>query len=299
MLNKDGKRKRPIGELDENDFYEESDLSLGDLSSSDLELAHSKKKGRTKAKKTSSSDPYSKNMLAKGYTSDIDESGENKVDEYGRLFDGREYKVPVFSLPTRGNTLFMFSKDPAAVLGYRDSFVFVKRNTSLVKVQMNNEERGYLVDSNQLRPSFRTRELNAVTARSVFKRFGHRIVKNGVRGRDDYYYSGEFAEQPLKKANHSIKPLPTIAPIKSIPSHPSTQPPSSLTVGTNRLKFDVSTSKNALDWIHCAAVNARQFNSKLFSYRQSNSAHYDLLTNVYQISKSKQLNIASQRDSIQ
>ncbi|CAO3624203.1 unnamed protein product [Cunninghamella blakesleeana] len=90
--------------------------------------------------------------------------------------------------------LFMFSKDPAALLGFRDSFVFMKKNPKLVKVHVTDSEKSYLVDTNKLRSTFRTREVSVVTARSVFKVFGHRVVKKGRRGRDDYYYTGEYDE---------------------------------------------------------------------------------------------------------
>ncbi|CAO3665980.1 unnamed protein product [Rhizopus stolonifer] len=289
MLSKDSKRKRTLGEVNENDVYEESDLPMANLNASDLETVNNKKRGRNKARKSSSGDVYSKDS-----SSDIDETGEEKVDEYGRLLGGREYKVPVFSLPTRGKTLFMFSKDPAVTLGYRDSFVFVKRNASLVKVQMDNAERGYLVDSNQLRPSFRTRELNAVTARSVYKQFGHRIVRNGLKGRDDYYFTEDQAD--AKRANQMMKTAPVVMTTTSIVSNPNTQPTPALMMGTNSLKCDPPPSGNALNWMHCAAVAARQFNSTLSSFRQSNSTHYDTLTNVYQIAKNKQFNPASRKN---
>ncbi|KAG1563252.1 hypothetical protein G6F49_000181 [Rhizopus delemar] len=202
MLQKEGpKRKRSrsgSAEVEDLNYVdEESELSSGDLSSSDLDLSHEsavhtpKKRGRPKVQGFSPPPTISNNS---GYISETDETGERKVDKFGRLLGGREYRVPVFNLPTRGETLYMFSKDPAALLGYRDSFVFLKRNPSLVKVHINNVEKGYLVDSRQLRSSFRTREISVVTARSVFKQFGHRVIRKGRKGRDDYFYTEEVNE---------------------------------------------------------------------------------------------------------
>lgn len=199
----------------------------------------------------------------------------------------REYRVPTFKLPTRDETLFMFSKDPAALLGFRDSFVFLKKNVKLLKVHIDNVEKGYLVDSNLLRSTFRTREISVVTARSVFKEFGHRIVKKGRKGRDDYYYTEEIdygedehseEEQPVKEVIE--KPVPA-----------SSFLPQVVTIGRNNLSHKPTaqdTIVTELNWMHNAAVSARQFNTSLFSYRRANPSNYDLLTNVYQIPENKQ-----------
>ncbi|CAO3607711.1 unnamed protein product [Cunninghamella echinulata] len=101
--------------------------------------------------------------------------------------------------------LFMFSKDPAALLGFRDSFVFMKKNPKLVKVHVTDSEKSFLVDTNKLRSTFRTREVSVVTARSVFKVFGHKVVKKGRRGRDDYYYTGEYDENEEVDSDDSSK----------------------------------------------------------------------------------------------
>jgi hypothetical protein len=218
----------------------------------------------------------------------------------------------------------MFSKDPAALLGYRDSFVFLKRNPSLVKVHINNVEKGYLVDSRQLRSSFRTREISVVTARSVFKQFGHRVIRKGRKGRDDYFYTEEVNEPEEdimygnvskrfnmmnnNNNNYNIKAAMPTTHINTINTTTNISNPnintntasisfssnnnvqSVATMGKNSLQYEKSTNPtNDLNWIHCAAVTARQFNSSLFSYRQSNPTSYDMLTNVYQISMNKQM----------
>lgn len=78
---------------------EESELSSGDLSSSDLDLsydynAHIPKK-RSKRKAREGSHSYA--PPPKGYVSDIDETGEEKIDKYGELLGGKK-KVHIYDL---------------------------------------------------------------------------------------------------------------------------------------------------------------------------------------------------------
>ncbi|KAI8078091.1 chromatin remodelling complex Rsc7/Swp82 subunit-domain-containing protein [Gilbertella persicaria] len=273
------KRKRSrsqSGGLDRKDDLnyvdEDSELSSGDdaLNTSDLESHHPspdhhvRKRGRPKshhygsredrharsqqssASSNLSNHSYHPPTTPSGYISDIDESGETKVDKYGRLLGGREYRVPTFTLPTRDNTLFMFSKDPAALLGFRDSFVFLKKNVKLIKVHIDNAEKGYLVDSNLLRSTFRTREISVVTARSVFKQFGHRIIRKGHEvdeGEDE-----PSDEEPPK--DMLDKPVPA-----------SSFLPANLEVGRNNLIHQLTaqdTTTTELNWLHHAAVSTRQ-----------------------------------------
>ncbi|CAO3628328.1 unnamed protein product [Mucor fragilis] len=306
------KRKRSrsrSGGLDNDLNYvdEDSELSSGDdaLIASDIEAhnyessgtQHTRKRGRPKAHYTNerskpqastsaaalSSHNYVPPALPSGYESEHDPSGELKVDKYGRLLGGREYRVPTFTLPTRDDTLFMFSKDPAALLGFRDSFVFLKKNVKLIKVHIDNTEKGYLVDSNMLRSTFRTREISVVTARSVYKQFGHRIVRKGRKGRDDYYYTDEVdEEEDMHSEEEQIAKDSTDKPTPLLPL---------IEIGRNNLAHK-PTPQDAhitdLNYLHNAAVSARQFNSSLFAYRRANPTNYDLLTNVYQIPANRQ-----------
>ncbi|KAI8327424.1 chromatin remodelling complex Rsc7/Swp82 subunit-domain-containing protein [Choanephora cucurbitarum] len=307
------KRKRSrsrSGGLDEKDDLnyvdEDSELSSGDdgLDASDLDNptpdGHIRKRGRPKthygreertrspAQTPTSSQNYNQAPATpSGYISDIDESGETKVDKYGRLLGGREYRVPTFTLPTRDNTLFMFSKDPAALLGFRDSFVFLKKNVKLQKVHIDNTEKGHLVDLNLLRSTFRTREISVVTARSVFKQFGHRVVRKGRKGRDDYYYTDEVDEGEDEPSDEE----PVIKEILDKPTSSAAFLPVNVEVGRNNLIHKLTpqdTMTTELNWLHNAAVSARQFNTSLFSYRRANPTNYDLMTNVYQIPENRQ-----------
>ncbi|KAF7722882.1 hypothetical protein EC973_002602 [Apophysomyces ossiformis] len=283
---------------------EESDHSFDD---DDLDLSdagmHSpshpgKKRGRPKAK-----DERPKKLIRQDSESDIDEMGEKKIDRDGHLLDGitstinynllgiahrcllgRQYRVPTFELPDRGNMLFMFSKDPAALLGFRDSFVFLKKNPKLVKVHVTDGEKGYLVEMNLLRSTFRTREVSVVTARSVFKQFGHRVLKKGRRGRDDYYYTGEVDEDGDGDGNDNSEDDAKETADKS-------WSPFALS-GRNNITNKRITSLAApitdVNWMHHVAMSIRDFNAQLCEFRRENPTFYDIHTNVHQIPSMKQ-----------
>lgn len=184
----------------------------------------------------------------------------------------------------------MFSKDPAALLGFRDSFVFLKKNTKLVKVHIDNTEKGYLVDSNLLRSTFRTREISVVTARSVFKQFGHRIVRKGKRGKDDYYYTEQVddGEEDISEDEHTAERSHALG--GAVPET-ATYVPVASDIGRNNLSHKPTVydnSSNNKNRIYQAAISTRQFNASIFTYRALNPTTYDLMSNVYQIPKDKQ-----------
>lgn len=195
---------------------------------------------------------------------------------------GRQYKVPTFSLPNRGNMLFMFSKDPAALLGFRDSFVFLKKNPKLIKVHITDAEKGYLVQHNMLRSTFRTREVSVVTARSVYKQFGHRVLKKGRRGRDDYFYTGEVDEGD-EGDYHSEDEGKHAADKQWSPVVVSGR--NNLTSRTNKI---LAPAINDTNWMHHVALSIRNFNTQICEYRNENPSYYDVLTNVHQIPSAKQ-----------
>ncbi|ORX47952.1 hypothetical protein DM01DRAFT_1338790 [Hesseltinella vesiculosa] len=125
---------------------------------------------------------------------DIDEAGEKKIDSNGNLQDDRSFKVPTFTLPTRGELVMMLAMDPAKLLGFRDSNVFFNKNRTLQRVRLTDEEKDVLVDRGLVIPWFRHREVAVVTARSIFKRFGAKVIKKGRRCRDDYFEALARAE---------------------------------------------------------------------------------------------------------
>ncbi|KAI9266627.1 chromatin remodelling complex Rsc7/Swp82 subunit-domain-containing protein [Phascolomyces articulosus] len=303
------KTRETPGRLDEGDDFdytgEESDQSFGEdeidnMSDTDSVL-RGKKRGRPKVTSTIKDErpkrqpgtPAASASPSLDTESDYDEIGETKVDRGGNLLGGRQYKVPTFNLPNRGHMLFMFSKDPAALLGFRDSFVFLKKNPKLVKVHVTDAEKGYLVQHSLLRSTFRTREVSVVTARSVFKQFGHRVLKKGRRGRDDYYYTGEVddaefaddhSEEEGKEGNDKSWSPFAVSGRNNLTSN-NRRTTTTISSSTTKLAAPVITETN---WMHHVALSIRNFNTQLCEYRRDNPSFFDLHTNVHQIPSSKQ-----------
>ncbi|KAI5466702.1 chromatin remodelling complex Rsc7/Swp82 subunit-domain-containing protein [Mariannaea sp. PMI_226] len=118
---------------------------------------------------------------------EIDEFGEKKVAANGQLQGGREYKCRTFLVPNRGDKLFMLATECARVLGYRDSYLLFNKNRSLFKIIASQAEKDDLVQQEILPFSYRSRQIAIVTARSMFRQFGSRVIVNGRRVRDDYW----------------------------------------------------------------------------------------------------------------
>ncbi|ORX61632.1 hypothetical protein DM01DRAFT_1380486 [Hesseltinella vesiculosa] len=316
------KRKQNSTNDDINFLDDESDLSFDeylDTSDGEASAGNNRKRARSASKSTYNAPPPLAMAMVENDDSDIDETGEAKVNPEGHLLEGREYRVPTFELPSRGRQLFMFSKDPAALLGFRDSFVFVKKNPTLIKIYMTDEEKRHLIANNKMRATFRTRDISVVTARSVYKVFGHRVVKKGRRGRDDYYYTGEYDDEPevdseeenkekLAGLQTSATALPAGANTTLHAGHhafvtanllanplasSSTLIPSDNDQSHSNLVTPVSLAHtleplDKRNWLHHAAVSARDFSAQLSAYRQNHPTFFDLHTNVYQIPSSRQ-----------
>lgn len=118
---------------------------------------------------------------------EIDDAGEKKVMPNGALCGGREYRCRTFLVPNRGDKLFMLATECARVLGYRDSYLLFNKNRSLFKIIANQTEKDDLVQQEILPFSYRSRQIAIVTARSMFRQFGSRVIVNGRRVRDDYW----------------------------------------------------------------------------------------------------------------
>lgn len=118
---------------------------------------------------------------------EYDDQGELKVNNMGYLQGGREYKIRTFTLPGRGDKLFMLATECARTLQYRDSYLLFNKNRSLFKIIASPKEKEELVAHDILPYSYRSRQIAIVTARSMFRQFGSRVVKDGRRVRDDYW----------------------------------------------------------------------------------------------------------------
>ncbi|KAF2002834.1 hypothetical protein P154DRAFT_532704 [Amniculicola lignicola CBS 123094] len=120
---------------------------------------------------------------------ETDEAGERKVSAKGDPLDGRDYRCRTFTVPHRGDKLFMLATECARVLGYRDSYLLFNKNRSLFKIIATQAEKDDLIQNEILPYSYRSRQIAIVTARSMFRQFGSRLIVNGRRVRDDYWES--------------------------------------------------------------------------------------------------------------
>ena len=118
---------------------------------------------------------------------DTDSAGEQKVTSTGHLTAGREYRCRTFLVPGRGDKLFMLAIECAKVLVYRDSYLIFTQNPSLYRIVLDQAEKDHLIKERILPYSHRSQQIAMVTARSMFRRFGARIIRNARRVRDDYW----------------------------------------------------------------------------------------------------------------
>ena len=122
-----------------------------------------------------------------------DPEGEEKVDKLGNLLGGREYRVRVFTIYNRGDRLYMLSTEPARCIGFRDSYLFFQKHKQLYKIIITEDEKRDLIDREIIPHSYKGRAIGVVTARSVFREFGAKIIIGGKKVVDDYKTSAARA----------------------------------------------------------------------------------------------------------
>ncbi|KAF1814811.1 hypothetical protein P152DRAFT_471478 [Eremomyces bilateralis CBS 781.70] len=139
-----------------------------------------------------------------------DPEGETKVDKLGNLLEGREYRVRTFTISGRSGRLYMLSTEPARCTGFRDSYLFFTKHLRLHKVITTDEEKRDLISRDVIPHSYKGRAIGVVTARSVFREFGSRIVVGGRRIIDDYkvaeYKASGVTEGELADPNDRLPP---------------------------------------------------------------------------------------------
>ena len=118
---------------------------------------------------------------------EFDEAGERKVSPQGLALDGREFKIRTFYVPNRGEKMFMLATECARVLNYRDSYLLFNKNRSLYKIIATQAEKDELIHQEILPYSYRSRQIAIVTAKSMFRQFGARVIVDGRRVKDDYW----------------------------------------------------------------------------------------------------------------
>ena len=115
-----------------------------------------------------------------------DPEGDEKVNKDGHLQGGREYRVRTFTLLNRGDRLYMLSTEPARCIGFRDSYLFFQKHKLLYKIIIDDDAKRDLIEREVIPHSYKGRAIGVVTARSVFREFGAKIVVGGKKVVDDY-----------------------------------------------------------------------------------------------------------------
>ncbi|KAI1440055.1 chromatin remodelling complex Rsc7/Swp82 subunit-domain-containing protein [Annulohypoxylon stygium] len=123
-----------------------------------------------------------------------DPEGETKVDKFGNLQGGREYRCRTFTVAGRGDRLYMLSTEPARCVGFRDSYLFFTKHKRLYKIIVDEDEKRDMIERDIIPHSYKGRAIGIVTARSVFREFGALIIVGGKRIIDDYEVAKARAE---------------------------------------------------------------------------------------------------------
>ncbi|KAG5370265.1 Chromatin structure-remodeling complex subunit rsc7 [Yarrowia sp. C11] len=211
-----------------------------------------------------------------------DPAGEVKVNKLGELQGGREYRVRTFTVLGRGRRLYMLSTEPARCMGFRDSYLLFQKHRRLHKVIADEGEKFDLIERDIIPHSYKGRSIGIVTARSVFREFGAKIVLGGKKIIDDYYVQeavdagsveGDIADpdDPFNQGrehskDHYVAWLggaggagAAAVPVVPIPP-PMTQAP------PKRRK--VVGAQLAPNWMYDHALAASRFNSSLLEERR-------------------------------
>ncbi|KAF9972463.1 hypothetical protein BGZ73_004425 [Actinomortierella ambigua] len=233
------------------------------------------------------------------YEGEDDEQGDTKITKDGELLGGREYRCRTFRLPDRGSKIYMLSMDPARVLGFRDSYLFFLRNPQLKRVNTTIEERQWMIDNGMLMANFKSKLIAVVTARSIFKLFGARIIKGGRSRIDDYYESRPTDEAMVEDSEldgdrGSERAVggrrggtgAFMGGAYDDSDRSSYKRKHTLIQAEESLRIITD-----LNWMHESALAVRALNSQLRELRKENPKFMDPHTNVEQVPMLKQPSI--------
>ncbi|ETN41068.1 uncharacterized protein HMPREF1541_03003 [Cyphellophora europaea CBS 101466] len=226
--------------------------------------------------------------------------GEEKVDKNGVLLGGRDYRVRTFTILGRGSKLYMLSTEPARCIGFRDSYLFFQKHKHLYKILIDDEEKKDLIERDLMPNSYKGRSIGVVTARSVYREFGAKIVIGGRKINDDYdeQAARERGDVEGELADPNDRLPPAGEPYNRnqyVAWHGASQvyhtnlpnaPAQGQKGPEGKRKRILITGDN---WMFEHARNASVFNSSLAQARKSNfHGLYDIHTNTMQWPKHMQ-----------
>jgi len=173
----------------------------------------------------------------------------------------------------------------ARKVGLRDSTSLFTKTPSLAKLSATVDDRDYLTSVGLLAHQLKHREIGLVTARSIFKQFGYRIIRKGKRIRDDYDV-GDRNENDLASDDEEMQDNEDeIDDEEKGTSDTKTgrEPLLRPSEATPRFQRSSIHFSKHLPWIHRAAASAAEFNSRLRAARQEQ--FFDIHTNQSQVRK--------------
>lgn len=141
-----------------------------------------------------------------------DPAGAAKIDENGFLQGDRKFRIKTFTLLGKGDRQYMVLTEPARLVGFRDSYLLFKTHLTLFKKVCTHDEKMDLINRHLIPTSYKGRSVNLVTARSIFREFGARMIIGGKKVTDDFWEArarergdveGEYAdpEEAINKPN--------------------------------------------------------------------------------------------------
>ncbi|KAI5777834.1 chromatin remodelling complex Rsc7/Swp82 subunit-domain-containing protein [Geopyxis carbonaria] len=219
-----------------------------------------------------------------------DVDGETKVDKNGELLGGREYRCRTFTLLNRGDRLYMLSTEPARCIGFRDSYLFFQKHKQLFKIIVDEDEKYDMIARELIPHSYKGRAIGVVTARSVFREFGARIVVGGRKVTDDYWEQrerdagaaeGELADPAdrLPEKGQVYNRNQYVAWHGASAVYHTGQPSVPTAAAPARGKKKVLVTDT--NWMAEHARSSSAFNTRLYQYRaQANHGVYEPHTNL-------------------
>lgn len=187
-----------------------------------------------------------------------------KVDANGILQGDRQYRINTFTVLGQGERLYMVSTEPARLVGFRDSYLLFKTHHNLFKKVCSDAEKMDLIERHIIPNSYKGRSVNLVTARSIFREFGARILKDGKKVIDDFWEQkaidngdvpGEYAD-PTELYKFSLNAASAYS--EANPAGSGTPP----LAGSALVAYQSDPT-----WMYQMARRTRDYNSGLLSQR--------------------------------
>ncbi|RCK55442.1 Chromatin structure-remodeling complex subunit rsc7 [Candida viswanathii] len=308
---KKGRKRKAVNEDDEDEPEEEEEEELKHESEEEEESGEEgpvegetegepvqggkKKRGRKKKQKVQlyGDDVFDEEGNPKLIENDEvvipleDPKGKEKIDELGYLNGDRKFRMKTFKLLGHGDRLYMISTEPARLVGFRDSYLLFKTHRTLFKKVADNDEKMDLIQRGIIPNSYKGRAVNLVTARSIFREFGSRMIENGKKVIDDFWEQraidngdtpGELADPDQLYKN---KLSNVLGDVNGLSSTGHATPLTATTI----VNYQTDPT-----WLYQIAKQTAEYNSKLYEVRSktANKGYKDVYANLTYYPRSTQ-----------